>query len=113
MVAPDEQRMLQDLVLRRMPHLVDRAEERGGFVPSHVVRYLDRFGNCGDPNLGFALLRCTCGLAKVVPFRCHARALCPTCGGRANVIRCRPARTSGDGLLDEALSVVGEVFGEL
>jgi hypothetical protein len=39
---------------------------RGGFIASHVVRYLDRFGTCGDPNLGFALLRCGCGLAQVV-----------------------------------------------
>jgi hypothetical protein len=83
MVAPDDEHMLQDLVLRRVAQLVDRAEERGGFVPSHVVRYLDRFAHCGDPTRGFALLRCSCGLAKVVPFRCHARALCPTCGGRA------------------------------
>ena len=84
MVATDDdRRLLQDLVLRRVPHLVDRAEARGGFVPSHVVRYLDRFGHCGDPALGFALLTCACGLAKVVPFRCHACALCPTCGGRA------------------------------
>ena len=83
MVAPDDQCMLQDLVLRRVGHLVDRADARGGFVPRHVVRYLDRFGHCGDPTLGFALLTCACGLAKVVPFRCHACALCPTCGGRA------------------------------
>ena len=75
------QRLLNELVLRRLPDLVDRAEQRGGFIASHVVRYLDRFGTCGD--LGFALLRCECGLAKVVPFSCKGRALCPTCGGRA------------------------------
>ena len=66
-----------------MPNLVDRAEDRGGFLPSHIVRSLDRFGHCGDPTLGFALLRCVCGRAKTVPFRCHVRGLCPTCGGRA------------------------------
>lgn len=82
MVAPHD-RLLHDLVLRSMPTLVDLAEERGGFVPRHVVRYLDRFGHCGEPEQGFALLRCSCGAAKVVPFRCHGRALCPTCGGRA------------------------------
>jgi len=52
------------------------------FVPRHVVRALDRFGHCGDPTLGFALLRCPCGSSKVVPVRCHGRSLCPTCGGR-------------------------------
>jgi 4-aminobutyrate aminotransferase/(S)-3-amino-2-methylpropionate transaminase len=36
-----------------------------------------------------------------------------TCGVRANVIRFLPALTIGDDLLDEALSVVGEVIGEL
>ena len=82
MVAQDD-RLLNDLVLRCMPTLVDLAENRGGFVPSHVVRYLDRFGHCGDPTQGFALLRCDCGASKVVPVRCHARSLCPTCGGRA------------------------------
>ena len=82
MVAPHD-RLLNDLVLRSMPTLVDLAEERGGFVPRHVVRYLDRFGHCGEPEQGFALLRCGCGATKVVPFRCHGRALCPTCGGRA------------------------------
>ena len=59
------------------------AEDRGGFLPSNIVRSLDRFGHCGDPTLGFALLRSVCGRAKTVPFRCHVRGLCPTCGGRA------------------------------
>ena len=82
MVAQDD-RLLNDLVLRCLSTLVDLAEERGGFVASHVVRYSDRFGRCGDPTLGLALLRCCCGASKVVPVRCHGRALCPTCGGRA------------------------------
>jgi hypothetical protein len=54
MVA-EEDRLLNDLVLRCVPTLVDLAEDRGGFVASHVVRYLDRFGRCGDPTQGFAL----------------------------------------------------------
>ena len=82
MVAQDD-RMLQEMVLRQLPRLVDLAEARGGFISSHVVRYLHRFGTCGDPTLGFALLRCSCGLAKAVAFRCQGRGLCPTCGGRA------------------------------
>ena len=82
MVAQDD-RLLNDLVLRCLPTLVDLAEDRGGFVASHVVRYLDRFGRWGDPTLGFALLRCCCGASKVVPVRCHGSALCPTCDGRA------------------------------
>ena len=96
----DQDRMLQHLVLRRATELVDRAEERGGFVPSHVMRYLERFAHCADPTLGFALLRCTCGAAKVVPFRCHARALCPTCGGRAMA-------AGAAHLVDRALPQVG------
>jgi hypothetical protein len=74
---------LNDLVLRCVPKLVDRLEDQGRFLSGHVLRTLDRFGHCGDPERGFALLRCDCGAVKVLPFRCHARSLCPTCGGRA------------------------------
>ena len=82
MVAEDD-RLLNDLVLRCLPKLVDLAEHADRFVPRHVVRALERFGHCGDPTLGFALLRCPCGASNVVPVRCHGRSLCPTCGGRA------------------------------
>ena len=69
-------------MLRYVPTLVDPAEKRRGFVASHVVRYLDRFGHCGEPEQGFTLLRYSCGAAQVVPFRCDGRGLCPTSGGR-------------------------------
>ena len=52
MVARDD-RLLNDLVLRCVPRLVDLAEERCGFLASHVVRYLDRFGHWGDPTTGW------------------------------------------------------------
>jgi hypothetical protein len=35
LVEPD--RLLQNLVLRRLPTLVDRAEDCRGFLPSHIV----------------------------------------------------------------------------
>lgn len=62
MVARDD-RLLNDLVLRCLPKLVDLAEQRGGFLARHVVRYLERFGRCGDPTLGFGS-RC-CGALVV------------------------------------------------
>ena len=80
---PDPSRGLHDLVLRCVPKLVDHLEAQDRYLPAHAVRYLDRFGHCGDPTLGFALLRCDCGGFRLLPFRCKARGLCPTCGGRA------------------------------
>ena len=82
-VEPGTDRSLNELVRRCVPSLVDLLESRDRYLQAHVVRYLDRFGTCGDPTLGFALLRCVCGRHKVLSFRCHGRALCPTCGGRA------------------------------
>jgi hypothetical protein len=43
MVAQDD-RLLNDLVFRCFSTLVDLDEDRGGFVASQLVRYLDRFG---------------------------------------------------------------------
>ena len=47
-VAQDD-RLLNDLLLECLHTSVDLAEDRGGFVASHVVRYLDRFGRAPTP----------------------------------------------------------------
>jgi hypothetical protein len=52
-------------------------------VPRFVVRAFEDLLACGDPRRGF--LRCLCegcGHELLVPFACHRRAPCPSCGGR-------------------------------
>jgi len=82
-MAASDDRLLGDLVLRSVPKLLLHLEAQERTLSGHVRRYLDRFAHCADPEQGFALLRCDCGAFKVLAFRCHARALCPSCGGRA------------------------------
>ena len=88
--------MLQDLVLRRVGHLVDRAEERGGFVPRHVVRYLDRFGHCGDPTLGFAAVEVRLRLGEGGAVSLSRLRAVSTCGGRAMASEPGAARRTPD-----------------
>jgi len=55
----------------------------GEGLPRFVEQEFRDFLQCGWLAGGFARFRCDdCGLDRLVPFSCKARALCPSCGGR-------------------------------
>ena len=55
----------------------------GEGLPGFVEQEFRDFLGCGWPGGGFARFRCTgCGFDRLVPFSCHGRAFCPSCGGR-------------------------------
>jgi hypothetical protein len=55
----------------------------GEGLPRFVEREFLEFLRCGCLPGGFARFRCgDCGLDRLVPFSCKARACCPSCGGR-------------------------------
>jgi len=57
------------------------AEDR--YLPRYVVREVEAFLVCGDPEEGFAWLMCKgCDHHELVPFSCKGRGFCPACGGR-------------------------------
>jgi hypothetical protein len=48
-----------------------------------VTDVVDSTVGCGDPENGFAWLRCGgCDHHRIVPFSCKTRGFCPSCGGR-------------------------------
>ena len=55
----------------------------GEGLPRFVEHDFRNFLRCGSLAGGFARFRCDdCGLDRLVPFSCKARAMCPSCGGR-------------------------------
>lgn len=53
------------------------------YLPRHVIREVEAFLSCGDPEGGFAWLMCRgCDHHELVPFSCKGRGFCPACGGR-------------------------------
>ena len=55
----------------------------GEGLPRFVEQEFRAFLHCGCLAGGFARFRCDdCGLDRLVPFSCKARAICPSCGGR-------------------------------
>jgi hypothetical protein len=55
----------------------------GEGLPRFVEQEFREFLRCGWLAGGFARFRChDCGLDRLVPFSCKARACCPSCGGR-------------------------------
>jgi len=55
----------------------------GEGLPHFVDQEFRNFLQCGSLAGGFARFRCDeCGLDRLVPFSCKARAMCPSCGGR-------------------------------
>lgn len=55
----------------------------GEGLPSFVEQEFRDFLRCGALGGGFARFRCTgCGFDRLVPFSCHGRGFCPSCGGR-------------------------------
>jgi ribosomal protein S27E len=60
------------------------ASLRGGEGVRRFVEHEFRnFLRCGSLAGGFAQFRCDdCGLDRLVPFSCKARAMCPGCGRR-------------------------------
>ncbi|MEP7307944.1 MAG: transposase zinc-binding domain-containing protein [Acidobacteriota bacterium] len=55
----------------------------GEGLPRFVEQEFRDFLHCGCLAGGFARFRCDdCGLDRLVPFSCKARAICPSCGGR-------------------------------
>ena len=64
--------------------LAQAADLRDGEdLPSFVEQEFRAFLRCGSLGGGFARFRCAgCGFDRLVPFSCHGRAFCPSCGGR-------------------------------
>ena len=64
--------------------LAQAADLRDGEgLPSFVVQEFRDFLRCGSLGGGFARFRCTeCGFDRLVPFSCHGRGFCQSCGGR-------------------------------
>jgi ribosomal protein S27E len=59
----------------------------GEGLPRFVEQEFREFLRCGCLAGGFARFRCgDCGLDRLVPFSCMARALCASCGGRLRLI---------------------------
>jgi len=55
----------------------------GEGLPRFVEQEFRNFLRCGSLAGGFARFRCDeCGLDRLVPFSCKARAICSSCGGR-------------------------------
>ena len=57
-------------------------EQRSGsrFMRRVEENVIDRFLECGDPQFGFARLRCgDCGHGCILAFSCKARYFCPSC----------------------------------
>jgi len=55
----------------------------GEGLPGFVEQEFRNFLRCGSLGGGFARFRCAgCGFDRLVPFSCHGRAFCPSCGGR-------------------------------
>ena len=55
----------------------------GEGLPGFVEQEFRDFLRCGSLGGGFARFRCTgCGFDRLVPFSCHGRTFCPSCGGR-------------------------------
>ena len=55
----------------------------GEGLPGFVEQEFRDFLRCGSLGGGFARFRCAgCGFDRLVPFSCHGRTFCPSCGGR-------------------------------
>ena len=75
--------LLHRLVRGGLPELLAAVEAEGRSLPRFVVREMERFLRCGDPEEGFAWLWCRdCDHHRIVPFSCKSRGFCPSCGGR-------------------------------
>ena len=64
--------------------LTQAADLRDGEgLPSFVEQEFRDFLRCCSLGGGFARFRCVgCGFDRLVPFSCHGRGFCPSCGGR-------------------------------
>jgi hypothetical protein len=61
----------------------DRFERTHGFWRGFVDQVVWRYMDCGDPESGFARVRCdACSADFFVTFSCKTRALCPSCGAK-------------------------------
>jgi ribosomal protein S27E len=75
--------VLHRVVREHLATFVAEADAAERPVPRFVVRAFEDLLACGDPGRGF--LRCVCegcGHEQLVPFACHRRAPCVSCGGR-------------------------------
>ena len=55
----------------------------GEGLPGFVEQEFRKFLQCGSLGGGFARFRCPgCGFDRLVPFSCHGRGFCQSCGGR-------------------------------
>ena len=73
---------------------------RFGFWRPLIREAVDKFLECGDPQYGFARVRCPqCGEQFFVAFSCKQRGCCPSCDQKRSLIL-------GHRLLDEVLAPV-------
>jgi ribosomal protein S27E len=80
--APEEtvwHRVLRD----HLATFLESEKDPDSGVPDFVERELRAVILCGSPALGFIRVACTgCPHEMLVPYSCHARAACPSCGAR-------------------------------
>jgi hypothetical protein len=60
----------------------ERFEDQYGSWRPHWDRTIEGFLSCGDPECGFARVRCPCGNEFLLPFSCKRASLCPSCAAR-------------------------------
>ena len=81
--------VLHQVVLEHLETFLTQAAELrdGEGLPSFVEQEFRDFLRCGSLGGGVARFRCAgCGFDRLVPFSCHGRAFCPSCGGRRKLI---------------------------
>lgn len=78
--------VLRQVIREHLPRLEEEAEdlESGkSQLPRFVVDELEAYVACGDPMQGALRLVCdACRHSVLVPFSCHGRSICPSCGAR-------------------------------
>ena len=54
-----------------------------GYWRPHVLDVMQKYLDCGDPQLGFARVKCSnCNTEYLLPFSCKCRGFCPSCHQR-------------------------------
>ncbi len=83
-------------------------EREYGYLHPIVQEVVDKYLDCGNPNCGFAQIRChDCSTERLLMFSCKTRGFCQSChakrrkewGGRVNAGRAYTGYTSPPGVL--------------
>jgi hypothetical protein len=71
--------------------------ERGKILPAYVESELQAYLDCGNPEKGFARLKCSdCAHERILAFSCKRRGFCPSCCGRR--------------MTEAEMQIVGDIF---